>query len=172
MKNKLGFTLLELLVVVLIIGILAGIALPQYRKVKEKAEASQLLTLVKTFHEAQQRFYLINNTFATNFDDLDIEFSGFKRSGCGSFSSFPKSDCMSDGKNVIFISTIYGIASYALRGTGKYKYGGFMFQEEDNDIIPKNKLLCYRNNSICSLVLNCEVVGRKTSADYYYSCQF
>ena len=41
MRNKKGFTLLELLVVVLIIGILASIALPQYTKAVEKAKLSE-----------------------------------------------------------------------------------------------------------------------------------
>ena len=171
MKKKKGFTLLELLVVVLIIGILAGIALPQYKRAKEKAEAAELLTSVKALHEAQQRYFLVNGTFAENFDDLDIDFSGYKRNGCPVFSSFPKNDCLSNGKFSIFISTPYKIASYALFEKGKYKYGGFLFQEEENSYFPSNTLLCYGSN-FCSKLLNCKFIKQVGSGDKYYSCHF
>jgi prepilin-type N-terminal cleavage/methylation domain-containing protein len=70
--NKKAFTLIELLVVVLIIGILAAIALPQYRLAVEKSRSSQALSMVRSLYEAQKMYYLINGEYANSFDKLDI----------------------------------------------------------------------------------------------------
>ena len=59
-KNSKGFTLIEMLVVVLIIGILAGIALPQYQKSVEKAKVAQALITLKYMRERGQEFMIIH----------------------------------------------------------------------------------------------------------------
>lgn len=63
-------TLIELMIVILIIGIIAGIAIPSYRAYmvrSQRVDATAALLRVAT---AQEKFYLQNNRYADD-DELD-----------------------------------------------------------------------------------------------------
>ncbi|MBR2392067.1 MAG: prepilin-type N-terminal cleavage/methylation domain-containing protein [Elusimicrobiaceae bacterium] len=72
MNNNKGFTLVELLVVVLIIGILAAMAMPAYFKAVERARASEAETMIGTVVNAQQRYKMKTGKFAKKWTSLDI----------------------------------------------------------------------------------------------------
>ncbi len=76
--NTKGFTLLELLVVVLIIGILAAIAIPQYKMSVGRTQFTMVKNFTKNIVESLQRYYLVNNVYPSRYTQLDISFDGIK----------------------------------------------------------------------------------------------
>lgn len=67
MKNKKGFTLSEMMVVVLILAGFAAIAYPSYTKAIIKARVAEALSLSEIVREAQQRSLALNGSYFSQF---------------------------------------------------------------------------------------------------------
>lgn len=75
-----GFTLLELLVTVMIIGILSSIALPNYSRSVEKARATEAMNIIKSANDAVYAFASERNRCPDDFKKLVVEIPGTKTS--------------------------------------------------------------------------------------------
>ena len=63
MQGKRGYTLVELMIIIAIIGILATLAVPSYRTYQQRAYATHAQLMLKEIMNAQLVFYLEHNKF-------------------------------------------------------------------------------------------------------------
>ena len=72
-----GFTLTEVLVVILIIGILAAVAVPQYRRVITRVRNREGITALRTIGKGVEMYNLANGPlpdgYSRDFSMLDVE---------------------------------------------------------------------------------------------------
>lgn len=70
--NRQGFTLTEVLAVVIIVGVLAAIALPNYARTVERSRAAEAMTDVKAVNDAIYAFFSERNTCPSSFSQLAV----------------------------------------------------------------------------------------------------
>ena len=78
-----GFTLVELIVVVVIIGILSAIAVPSFQNASDKAKQKEASTIVASWVKAAQAYYTENSDYARNTSHLGqyITITGCRTTG-------------------------------------------------------------------------------------------
>ena len=73
--NRSGFTFIELLTVMIVIGLLAGIGVPRIRNMKERSYQATLRSDLGALRTAQEAYYAENQRYATEVADLEIRLS-------------------------------------------------------------------------------------------------
>lgn len=71
-----GFTLVELLIVVAIIGVLATIGVPTFRKMVQKAKKSEAKVALGALYTAENAFFAEYGTYGDNFKYVGFELEG------------------------------------------------------------------------------------------------
>ncbi len=83
-SRRYGFTLVEIMIVVVILGLLASLALPAYQKVRRKAQNATFIGEMRTFAGAAETYMLETGSY------LEDSGSGAVPSGFGDYISVGK----------------------------------------------------------------------------------
>jgi prepilin-type N-terminal cleavage/methylation domain-containing protein len=71
-RNRRGFTLVELAVVIVIIGVLAAFGVPKFLTSVEKSKASEAFNYLSAIQSAQERYLAQNGVYASTVGALDV----------------------------------------------------------------------------------------------------
>ena len=80
-KSQAGFTLTELLVVIVVVGILAALTIPKFTNVTTRAKTTEAKLMLKQVHNLQKAYYLENDIYASTLEAIGFEQERLKTDG-------------------------------------------------------------------------------------------
>ncbi|MDR0645489.1 MAG: prepilin-type N-terminal cleavage/methylation domain-containing protein [Elusimicrobiota bacterium] len=157
-RNKKAFTLIEMLIGVLIIGILAAIAWPQYQTAVLKTRFATLMNNAHAIKNATEMYYL-NNGYYPNDSvmELDIDIPGYTNGGGGNIRC---NSCNIDydlqGSPATHIDAVIGSTIGAYGGNHVIIYRLFL----DRIGGYSGKKMCIANKNFQASLKVCQSVGK------------
>jgi type IV pilus assembly protein PilA len=88
-KNSKGFTLVEIMIVVVIIGLLASMAIPAFQKVRTNSQDKAVLNNARQLSAASDQYYLENGVSTVTLSDLLGPTSYIKALNTVALESYP-----------------------------------------------------------------------------------
>jgi type IV pilus assembly protein PilE len=80
-RDSSGFTLTELLVVIVIIGILAALTIPRFLNVTTSAKMTEAKLMLKQVYNLERGYYLENDTYSSDLQAINFEPEKLKTEG-------------------------------------------------------------------------------------------
>ena len=115
MNNKKGFTLVEIMIVVVIIGLLAAMAIPAFQQVRTSSRESAMENDARQLSSAAQQYFLENNV---------TDVTAGVTSGTGAVTG-----ALSD-----YVRTVSQGMTFAGVGIGMQQGGTFSLSVDDADV--------------------------------------
>jgi prepilin-type N-terminal cleavage/methylation domain-containing protein len=75
-RNQNGFTIVELLIVIVVIGILAAITIVAYNGIQQRARNAQVIAGAETYYKGLLQYAAVNSTYPTNAGCLGANYPG------------------------------------------------------------------------------------------------
>lgn len=136
MKKSNGFTLVELLITVVIVGILTSIALPSYRSYVVKANRAEAKNKLFEIMQRQEKYMSENNTYVTGLNNI-----GYSAATVNSDSGYYTITATA-GTNGITDSVILTAVPQG-KQTQDSECGSFIFNSNGQKTTSTNKANCW-----------------------------
>jgi len=148
LRQKKGFTLLELLVVAIIIAILSSFVAFEYIKTIERSHAAEAISLLRSIYQAQQIHYAQTGRYATSLDVLTPQIRGTKVTNKKKFWSDYNTTAKKSGIWSIELEGGKNASISVGRTEGMFAGTGFFMQLQrlDGVTFPLETIYCVEKN--------------------------